>query len=638
MGDLTYWVIVLIGALNVALLVRVLFRLPRNRAGDESGVREELRIGRDEANRAARESRDEIAKNLRDSSDTLSNTLTRLAELQHDQLEDVTKEIKELSESNNHVLDRLRSSLETRVKELQASNEQKLEQMSCGLEAKIEANEGELSKGLATANQTLATALTKIGEFQSSQLAALNTQFKEITESNQCSLDRMRQLIDTQINTLQESSDRQFVEIRSMLEGKLAENRAELSDGLKSTDETLTNNLKTIVQVQRVQLDGMTTQLKELADSTQASMERARVTIDSRLHDLQESNEKKLEEMRTTVDEKLHDTLEQRLGQSFKLVGDQLEAVHRGLGDMQNLATGVGDLKRLLSNVKVRATWTERQVENLLEQFLAPGQYQKNFHPREDAGEAVEFAVRLPGSGDESDRCVWVPIDAKFPQEDYRRLQQAAEAGDAVATQKASDALMRSLRLEAAKIHEKYINPPRTTDFAIMFLGTEGLYSEALRHESLVEELQRCYRVMIAGPTTLAAIVTSYRMGFQTLAIERRAVEVQNILGAVKSEFGKFGKILVKVKRQLQTTTNTIDSVSVRTRVMVRKLKDVEQLSEAETTAVLDLSERAYSEPDGLDDLEPFQLSDAEEETAALPMDDEDALTLVGETDDDVPF
>lgn len=641
MSEAISWLLLLVGAANAVLLVFILFRLPRKREDSDNALREELRAGREEASRAARESRDEISKHLRDANETLSNTLTSIGEVQRAQIDGMTKQVQELLASNHDAFDLLRNGLESRVKELQASNEQKLEQMRCSLEDKIKGNEAELSKGLGTANQTLATALTKIGEFQSAQLEVLNEQFKEITQSNQASLDRIRGLIDSQIRALQESNEAKFAEMRSTVEAKLAENRAELSTGLKSADETLSNNLKAIAEVQRVQLDAMTKQLKEMADSNQAAIDRVRATIDSRLHELQDSNEKKLEEMRKTVDEKLHDTLEKRLGQSFKLVGDQLEAVHRGLGDMQNLASGVGDLKRLLSNVKIRANWSEKQLENLLEQFLAPGQYAKNFHPKEDSDEAVEFAVRLPGSLSDADAGVWVPIDSKFPQEDYRRLQQAAESGDAVATQKAVDALIRVLKSSAQRIHDKYINPPRTTDFAIMFLGTEGLYGEALRHESLVDELQRRYRIVIAGPTTLAAILTSYRMGFQTLAIEQRAAEVRNILGAVKTEFGKFGEVLAKVKRQLRTTTNTIDSVGVRTRVMVKKLQDVEQLSETETTSILNLAQIVSTESDDTMEIEALQLNGQESAVDVAQHFDEDGDSEATEESyefDDVPF
>ena len=266
--------------------------------------------------------------------------------------------------------------------------------------------------------------------------------------------------------------------------------REELAKGLTSANATLALTLKSMGDVQRAQLDGLSRSLKELSESNQASLDRIRITFDSRVKELQDGNEKKLEEMRKTVDEKLHDTLEKRLGESFKLVSDRLEAVQRGLGEMQNLATGVGDLKRVLTNVKTRGTWAEVQLGALLEQILAPGQFERNVHVKADSREMVEFAVRLPGPKDEPDACVWLPIDSKFPQEDYLRLQDAAERGDCEATQSATDALARAIRLAAQDIHDKYVSPPHTTDFAIMFLATEGLYAEVLRQPALVDELQ----------------------------------------------------------------------------------------------------------------------------------------------------
>ena len=333
----------------------------------------------------------------------------------------------------------------------------------------------------------------------------------------------------------------------------------------------------------------MARRLKELIDSEQASLERIRATVDGRVKELQEGNERKLEEMRRTVDEKLHDTLEKRLGESFKLVGERLEAVHKGLGEMQTLATGVGDLKRVLTNVKVRGTWAEVQLAALLDQILTADQFAKNVCVTPGSAERVEFAVRLPGPRDDPQSQVWLPIDSKFPQEDYLRLQVAAERGDADAVQAALDSLARAVRTAARDIRDKYVNPPATTDFAIMFLATEGLYAEVLRQPALVEELQQTYRVVVAGPTTLAAILSSLRMGFQTLAIEQRASEVWRILGAVKNEFGKFGGVLEKVKRQLDTASRAITETGVRSRALERHLRVVEQLPDAEAAHLLGL-------------------------------------------------
>jgi len=358
--------------------------------------------------------------------------------------------------------------------------------------------------------------------------------------------------------------------------------REEVSAGFRSTSDTLSKTLESMSKVQQIQLEGMTKQFNERADASQATLERIRTTLDFRVKELQESNEKKLDEMRKTVDEKLHDTLEKRLGESFKLVSERLEAVHKGLGEMQHLATGVGDLKRVLTNVKARGTWAEVQLGALLEQILTSEQYAKNVQVKADSGERVEYAIRLPGPKEDPRACVWLPIDSKFPQEDYLRLQEAAERADPEGVQTATQDLARTVRTAAKEIHDKYVNPPSTTDFAIMFLATEGLYAEILRQPALVEQLQNTCRVVVAGPTTLSAILSSLRMGFQTLVIENRAGEVWKVLGAIKTEFAKFGDALDKVKRQLSTATRTIEETGIRSRAMERKLRSVEQLPEAE--------------------------------------------------------
>ena len=393
------------------------------------------------------------------------------------------------------------------------------------------------------------------------------------------------------------------------------ESREELARGLAAANDSLAVTLKGMNDVQRAQLDGLSRGLKELSESNQASLERVRTTLDASVRELQEGNEKKLEEMRKTVDEKLHVTLEKRLGESFKLVSDQLESVQKGLGEMQSLATGVGDLKRVLTNVKARGTWAEVQLGALLGEILAPGQYEKNVHVEAGDAEMVEYAVRLPGPKDDPGSCVWLPIDSKLPQEDYIRIQDAADGGDVEALRQATEALARAIRLEAGDIHRKYVKPPHTTDFAIMFLATEGLYAEVVRQPALVDDLQQRYRVVVAGPTTLAALLSSLRMGFQTLAIEQQAVEVWRVLGGVKLEFGKFGDVLAKVKRQLETASRTIDETHVRTRAMERKLRAVEQLPDDEAERVLDLEAPA-------DELEP-----EEPQSLAAPQEGDETTT-----------
>jgi DNA recombination protein RmuC len=365
--------------------------------------------------------------------------------------------------------------------------------------------------------------------------------------------------------------------------------REEVSTGIATLGDTLSNTLANAGKTQQEQLSGFSAQLRELSEANTRALDKIRTTLDTRVRQLQEENEKKLEEMRKTVDEKLQGTLEKRLGESFKLVSERLEAVQRGLGEMQNLATGVGDLKRVLTNVKSRGTWAEVQLGGILEQFLAPGQFQKNVQTKAGSPETVEFAIRLPGRPDDPDSLVWLPVDSKFPQEDWLRLQEASEQGDSEGVQKAADALARTLKQEAQKIQEKYLDPPNTTDFGIMFLATEGLYAEALRQPELVPHLQEQFRIVVAGPTTLAAILSSLRMGFQTLAIEKRASEVWDVLGAVKTEFGKFGEVLGKVKRQLGTASKTIDAAATRTRAMERKLRAVQELPENEADSLLQL-------------------------------------------------
>ena len=391
------------------------------------------------------------------------------------------------------------------------------------------------------------------------------------------------------------------------------ESRDELTRGLASANDTLAATLKSMGEVQRAQLDGMSRSLKELSESNQASLDRIRTTMDSRVRELQDGNETKLEEMRKTVDEKLQTTLEKRLGESFKLVSDQLESVQKGLGEMQSLATGVGDLKRVLTNVKARGTWAEVQLGALLGEILAPGQFEKNVHVEAGAAEVVEYAIRLPGPKDEPGSCVWLPIDSKLPQEDYLRIQDAAELGDRDATQRATEALARAIRLAAQDIHRKYVKPPHTTDFAVMFLATEGLYAEVVRQPALVDDLQQRYRIVVAGPATLAALLSSLRMGFQTLAIEQQAVEVWRVLGGVKTEFARFEDVLAKVKRQLDAASNTIDHTGVRTRAMERKLRAVEQLPDDEAERVLDLAA-------------PVEESEPEEPVAILEEDDETTI------------
>jgi DNA recombination protein RmuC len=314
------------------------------------------------------------------------------------------------------------------------------------------------------------------------------------------------------------------------------------------------------------------TQREELTKS----LEGVRSIVDLRLTQLQEDNSKQIDKMRATVDEKLQGTLEKRLGESFKLVSDRLEQVHQGLGAMRQLASDVGGLQRVLTNVKTRGGWSEWQLGILLEEMLTPEQFAKNMKTRDDTDERVEFAIRLPG--DENGAPVWLPIDAKFPMEHYERLTMAQESGDSTAVEAAMKILETQLKRCAKDICEKYINPPKTTDFALLFLPSEGLYAEAIRRVGLVQNVQRDCRVTFVGPTTLAALLNSLQMGFRTLAIQKRSSEVWNLLAAVKTEFGKFGDALSAVKEKIDQASRKIEDVDVRSRVITKKLRDVEEL------------------------------------------------------------
>jgi DNA recombination protein RmuC len=369
----------------------------------------------------------------------------------------------------------------------------------------------------------------------------------------------------------------------------------------QSAEATRTQNSQMDAFAQQLSLlqktlsDTLTLQVQQLSEANARRLTEMRGTLETQLAQLQQSNTAKLDEMRQTVDEKLQTTLQARLGESFKQVADRLEQVHKGLGEMNTLAQGVGDLKHLLTNVKTRGMFGEAQLASLLEQVMAPDQYSAQCVTRPGSKNRVDFAIRLPGRSEDGEP-VWLPIDAKFPNEDYERLLDAQSRADAAQAELCSKALEARVRLEAKSITEKYIEPPFTTDFAILFLPTEGLYAEVLRRPGLIESLQRDYRVTLAGPTTLMAMLNSLQMGFRTLALEKRSSEVWQVLGAVKTEFGKFGDVLAKVKEQTQTVLNTLDKAQTRSNVMHRALRQVEAMPEGQVPGLLS---QAADESDG---------------------------------------
>lgn len=375
----------------------------------------------------------------------------------------------------------------------------------------------------------------------------------------------------------------------TVLKDEFTRHRVEMGNTAKASREeasTLQKNfreevVKTLTDIASLQKN----QLEIFFNNTQERLEKMGLTVAEQLKSLQEDNAKKLEQMRATVDEKLQSTLEKRLGESFKLVSERLEQVHKGLGEMQTLANGVGDLKKVLSNVKARGVLGELQLARLLEQLLTPEQYAQNVKTKPNSNAFVEFAVKLPGKN--SEKSIWLPIDSKFPTEDYDALLDAYDHADTVRIEEATKNLIRKIKAFAKEIQDKYIDPPNTTDFAIMFLPIEGLYAEVLRHSGLFEELQREYKVVVTGPTTLTAVLNSFQMGFRTLAIEKRSSEVWELLGAVKTEFGKFGDVLAKTQKKLQEASNEIENAGRRSRAIERKLKEVQQLPEQKSKELL---------------------------------------------------
>lgn len=421
----------------------------------------------------------------------------------------------------------------------------------------------ELTENVKTFGDSVAQRMVEVASLQKSQLEIFSDQLNSFAKASGDRLDAVRGESARAARQLRE-------EVVSML--------SRISD-------TMSTTLKDLAAAQKSELEKMAFEIGKLTDSNEKRLEAVRVTVEGRLQSIQADNANQLELMRQTVDEKLQGTLEKRLGDSFKQVSERLEQVHQGFGEMRELATGVGDLKKVLTNVKTRGTWAEVQLGAMLEQMLNPDQFAANVATK-DGGERVEFAIRLPGQGG-NDEPVWLAIDAKFPIEDYHRLTEAQEKSDVEAVEMAARQLEQRVKACAKDICAKYLNPPKTTDFAIMFLPIEGLFAEVIRRNGLGEYIQREYRVVIAGPTTLWSILNSIQIGFRTLAIQKRSSEVWNLLAAVKTEWTKYGDLLEAVQKKLNQASETIDKVKVRSRAIGRKLKDVQELPTGEATAAL---------------------------------------------------
>jgi DNA recombination protein RmuC len=407
--------------------------------------------------------------------------------------------------------------------------------------------------------------------------------FAQMTAALQVANERLERELRNAINESARGGRQELIQTLGTFQQSLVQQSSEATRTQNSQMDAFAQQLSLL---QKTLSDTLTLQVQQLSEANARRLTEMRGTLETQLAQLQQSNAAKLDEMRQTVDEKLQTTLQARLGESFKQVADRLEQVHKGLGEMNTLAQGVGDLKHLLTNVKTRGMFGEAQLASLLEQVMAPDQYAAQHATRPGSKNRVDFAIKLPGRSDDG-QPVWLPIDAKFPNEDYERLLEAQSKADAVQAELCSKALEARVRLEAKSITEKYVEPPYTTDFAILFLPTEGLYAEVLRRPGLIESLQRDFRVTLAGPTTLMAMLNSLQMGFRTLALEKRSSEVWQVLGAVKTEFGKFGDVLARVKEQTQSVLNTLDKAQTRSNVMHRALRQVEALPEGQVPGLL---------------------------------------------------
>jgi DNA recombination protein RmuC len=570
----------------------------------ERAVREEVALSRDEMGKAARDQRQELTEAFKTFGDSVVQRMIEVANMQKGQLDAFSSQLATFAKASGERLDGVRAETATGAKQLReevvttltsisdtitttiggfaSAQKEQLEAFANQLSAftrasgeKLDSLRAESATGakqlreevvttLKSISETMATTMRDLAAAEKGQIEAFSEQIALLTKTSGEKLDNIRREFTTGAKQLRE----------------------EVIFALNGITESSTKTMGEMANIQKVQLEAMSSAIDKLADSNEKKLEAIRVTVEDKLQRMQIDNANQLEQMRQTVDEKLQGTLDKRLGESFKQVSDRLEQVHKGLGEMQTLATGVGDLKKVLTNVKTRGTWGEIQLGALLEQVLNPDQFAVNVATK-DGGERVEFAIKLPGQGTDKDEIVWLPIDAKFPVEDYQRLIEAQERADVEGVDAAGKQLENRVKTCAGDICEKYLNPPRTTDFGILFLPIEGLFAEIIRRTGLIEAIQRECRVVIAGPTTLWSILSSLQMGFRTLAIQKRSSEVWNLLAAVKTEWTKYGDVLEAVQKKLHQASETIEKAKARSRAVGRKLRDVQELPAGEAAALL---------------------------------------------------
>lgn len=557
----------------------------------------EARNGRAELNQAFHAFEGRLGQQVAALSTSIGVRMTELQQTTTDSLEASRKVV---DEKLGQTLDEARSGrteLTSAFGAFEAKLEQRFGSFDASLGARFETLQTALTGRLDTSSKALMDLLTQAqtdaanARTETSQaLAAFRTEMTEHLGTVAQETGKSRQVLADSAVAFEARIQERFEALSTATRGTLDSLKSDITNqlGVMSTamKEQLEGNSNQIRNQFSTLQDAVGQQLAAMAQGSQNNSEQLRTTMNERLAAIQKDNTEKLEEMRRTVDEKLHATLEQRLGDSFKLVSERLEQVHAGLGEMKNLAGSVGDLKRVMTNVRTRGTWGEVQLGVIMESLLTAEQFARNVKTVPGSNDLVEFAVRMPGKTD--DAPVWLPLDSKYPVEHYQRLLEAHETMDKAVIQQAAGAFESSIRAEAKKISSKYVSPPHTTDFAILFLPTEGLFAEVARIAGLVETLQNEHRVVVAGPTTLAAMLNSLRLGFRTLAIEKRSSEVWGILASVKTEFQKFGDIVDATKKSIDAAAKKFDEVGVRTRAVQRKLRDVQELPVADKPPALE--------------------------------------------------
>ncbi len=521
---------------------------------NETALREEFGKNREETNKSARESREELSSNLKSVSEQLSTIITNFTGL-------VDNKMKTMQEFMDSGLKSNREELAASLKTFEDKSSEKIEALTKDTKEELEKSRDSVEKKLA---DVLAGNEKKFDEMKETTDSGLKFSRDALTVSLKSFEDKSSAKIEALTKDTKEGLEKTQASVEKKLAEILEENEKKLDEMKETTDSSL-----------KFSRDGITVSLKAFEDKFSAKIEA-----------LQKGNEKKLDEMRQTVDEKLQKTLETRLGESFKIISDRLELVQKNLGEMQTLANEVGSIKNVLSNVKSKGVLGEYQLSAILEQMLTPEQYAQNVETKAGSGENIEFAVKIP-SKEDSSKVIWLPIDAKFPTADYEALLDAYEAGEKENIAKAQEELKAKIEGFAQDIHQKYIAPPNTTEFAIMFLPFEGLYAEVLRIPGLFESIQNTHKVTITGPTTVSAFLNSLQMGFRSLVVEKRTNEIWDLLGAVKTEFGKFAVVLQKTKEKLSIALNEIDDADIRTKAIERKLSNVQTLPEVEAQKLL---------------------------------------------------